>query len=226
MEKLLDNCVRGRRTVFWMEAFIVVVFLLYVLLFAMLQVSGGFPQEMNSDALPMAFFLILLGLFAVSIVITVVFVIFLCYWIAWMYRSVTNFRLLGMTKLHPLVAVIVSVLPYVGFLAHAFVFREMVLKLDRKLSNLNVSHPQVSMNQVGAFVLLNLIGIVMPLVSNGSMIVNLVISAVAGLASIVFYVLALTVYVKQEKLLFTAGQEEILRRKVDEVIRQRDAGLV
>lgn len=221
MEKILDNSVRGGRTIFWLKVMLGAFFVVCALMFALVRAGvAAVPGDMDST-LPMTILVLLLGTFAAGLALLVIFAIQGCYWVAWMYRSVTNLRTLGATKLHPLLAVILSVIPYVGMLIHSLVFREMVRKLDGKLTELGVEHPEVSMNKVGAFAGLYLMSIIAPLVNDGH--VTTAIALVVGVASMVCYISALTVYVQQEKLLQTAGQEEIIRRKVDEVLRQREA---
>lgn len=225
MEKLLDNSVRGNRAVFWMKVMLVMAVVLFGVLMAMGYVMGGLPKNLNEATASQAstVLYLLLGFFVACGLFLLSLAIQGCYWVAWMYRSVTNLRILGSTKISPLLAVILSIIPYLGMIAHFFVFREMVTKMEAKLKELNVEHPQVSMSQLSAFCLLIIMSVVGPLVNDGQ--ITMVISGVAGAVAMICYIIALSVYVKQEKLLLTAGQEEIFRRKVDEEIKKREAGI-
>lgn len=223
MEKILDNTVRGNRTIFWMKITLVMAVVLCGVLLAMGHVMGGLPRNLNeataSQASSMLY--LVLGLFFSIVLFLLSFVIQGCYWLCWMYRSVINLRKLGTTRFSPLLTVILSIIPYLGMIVHCFIFRDMVTRMETHLKELNVEHPQVSMNCVSAFGLFFVVAFIAPWVNDGP--VSMAISSLASVCGLICYIMALSVYVRQEQLLLTAGQDEIFRRKVDEEIRRREA---
>lgn len=223
MEKILDNTVRGNRTLFWMKITLVMAVVLCGVLLAMGHVMGGLPRNLDeataSQASSMLY--LVLGLFFSIVLFLLSFVIQGCYWLSWMYRSVTNLKKLGPTKISPLLAVILSVIPYLGLIVHCFIFRYMAIRMETHLKELDVKYPQVSMGRVGAIGLLLLMSFIALRVNDGQ--VPMLISSLTSLAAFICYIMELSVYVRQEKLLLTAGQDEIFRRKVDEEIKRREA---
>lgn len=219
MEKLLDNSTRGRRTIFWMKSWVVLTILLCILSFLVVLFLGKASQE-PSNLLSIIVLFLPFGIFVVGALFLFSLFMQYCYWIAWMYRAVTNLRIIGHTRFSPLVAVIISVLPYVGFVLHYFVIRDIVDGIDAKLGELGVARQPVPVNCISTFAVLNLLGMMSAMfISNPS---AGIIVAVLGLAALCFYISALQYCVRQEKLLLTAGQEEIIRRRVEEVLKQRE----
>ncbi len=218
-----ENTLRGKRTLFWMKVCLVLGILTAILCGAMYLGYGEIFQMENPTPdsfqggfgfLALVLFILLFG-FVGSIAVSVEAL----FWLLWTYRAVKNLRVLTTTQFSPVVAVLLGVVPYIAVL-HFFVFRDLVAKQQGELVRRGIGFTLVPQNLVNGWALLCLVGIVAALTSES--VAVLTFGAICGFASYIAYMKAFAIYIEGEHRLFEAYKDEEFRKKVDQVLRERE----
>lgn len=221
MEKLLDNSVRGARTLFWMKAFFVVSMVVIALGYSIFHFTQGPMDSPESQATTaMGMILTVLGLIAAFICMMVVIIALVVYWVKWLFRSTQNLHKLNPSSLEPWLATVLCCIPFVGQIIHYFVLRNLVKGVQTELDSRNVQYAPVSLTMMNLYLVFTVVAALLASFSGVSEIVFA--GQVLGFVALALYIRVFAIYAEQEKLLFKAHEEEVLRQKVDQVLRERE----
>lgn len=220
MEKLLDNSIRGTRALFWMKVYFIVSLILTALGYTIWRIAHGQIATTPEESLATGMILVMLGLVAVSILMMIVVVVLGVSWITWLFRSTQNLQKLKPGTLSPWLATILSIIPFVGQVIHYFIFRNLIKGVQGELDSRSVHCEPVPMSCLNLYLGFSIVATVVTAFNGNVPIAGLGI--VLGYAALVFYIRVLTVYTNQERELFKAIEDESLRQKVDQVLRERE----
>lgn len=120
-----DNTKRANRVLFWMKA-IIVIFVVFWLHF-IIMVLGVFL--LSGDLLALfggMLFMVLSFCIGVGICMFILLVIFCISYLSWLHRAISNLRLLTTTSFSPMGAVLLTCIPFVGYILNYFIFSDMV----------------------------------------------------------------------------------------------------
>lgn len=222
---MLDNYKRGKRAIFWMKVFFFIVLFIIVMMFYMSHAGNlSFIDEngFSFSALMMSG-IVLLPIACVLLIFSVI--VHVVTWLSWLFHAEENLRKVGTTRFSPWGSVILSFIPYIGLPLHYFIFRDIVAKTEKILEKRGLlrtdSKPEkgVPMAFVHAFALFSVLTSLFIYIQKD---VGMVWGCLLGLAALACYIRVLTVFVREEHILFDLHQEDILRAKVDQVLRERE----
>lgn len=212
----------GKRTIFFYKA----TFLALLSMFVMFGLMNGFfgnPFIMNdADATSMSLgFLTLLLLFGLSCV-AMLFFILICviHFVVWVFRVTKNLRLKAKTVLSPWVAVISLLIYIVNIFAHFGIMRNLTHVQEKLLKDAGVAVKPVNMNFITLSFVFALLAFVATI--NSSSAILFMLSLAFSIAGMIFAIKVMEAFVAQHTALYKYEQEQILNRKVDEVIRERE----
>lgn len=219
MEKLLDNTGRGKRAIFWMNIFFIVSLIITVLGFAIWNFVHNQVNDPNAN-LGMGMALVTLGLVAASILMFVVIIGLIISWVTWLFRSAQNLDKLSSKAMSPWAVTILSIIPFVGQIIHFFLFRSLIKGVQSELDSRNAQYTPVSMTLLNLYFGFTVAATLMAAFDGIKLLTGAGI--ILGYAGLAFYIKVLSTYVKQEQILFKACDDELLRQKVDQVLRERE----
>ena len=195
---------------------IIVVFL--VLCNAVIQVTGYMASGAVTDAdtarhLYYLFLAALVPMIGTMAVCFVVFWLFFVYWILWLYRAIRNLRCLTTTTFSPNVAVVCSVLlPYIGHIFDVFILRDIARRQQKLLDG----------RDLVIFLAFILVGIVVAFAEIADSWSGCFAACAAMVGIMVSWLRVLRPCVEQGNMLYKLHEEDVLRAKVDEVLRERE----
>lgn len=221
-----DNSTRGERTVFWLKAVFVVTVLfalslipLYLNGIESLANTGDLSQVPEAGEMMLS---VLQSLFAL-LALAVVFCVLSIFWAMWLYRSEENLRRFAKTSFSPWGAVFCtlffSFIPIAGSILDYLIFRELLNGYERVLSAKGVEYVPSGRRALNAVLVLSLLSEILCFFSFTACDVA---GGIAGLATIVAAIRLVRDVMAYEKPLFAFDQDTVLRRKVDEVLRERE----
>lgn len=215
---LESNLVRGKRTLFFMRAFLLTAFLIAVLggaaAMSAPNFSGTWAELASVTAFAVASFILLFLLFVFGLVLLV-------YWMAWLHRAEKNLRIIGSTEFLPALAVICTCIPFLGPLIHFFIFHDLVEQQHALLEKNGIFSEKVS----GKFQVLWIVAGILSILFTFLGEVSNVLSAgsyVFFLVATLSYLRCFEVFIRQEDLLIRFCQDKQFQKKVDEAIRNRE----
>jgi hypothetical protein len=214
-----DNVSRGNRTVLWSK--IVFVFSLVVAVLAM-SCYNLMQSSVASEPADFLFsdLILLLGTVLVGMALMVSVSMQGLFWLLWMFRAEQNLRKITHTTFSPWAAVICCCLPYLGQLIHYFVLRDLIKHTENELTVREAKTEKVPMSFVKAYLVLTILSGVFSFA--GESIVSLGGCMVFALASLACFIRVISTLVTEEQALYQLYQEEVLRAKVDQVLRERE----
>ena len=190
-----DNVLRGSRTLFWLKVNFVFVLLL-------------------------TFLVVLFSLSFVFIPPLKLFFIVFIYWIAWFYRASANVRTFAKTSFSPFIAVLCSLIPFFGIVFHYLILKELVRETELFLMDRRISLTFVKQKSIKAWFVLALLGSVSYFTHR--FYVTEFLTTSLWLCSLAFYISFFSGFARYEKALFDFSQDEIIKAKVEAVLRTRD----
>lgn len=221
MEKLLDNTSRGARTLFWMKAFFVLALLIAILGYAIWRyTNGGVLHPSDQAGMAMSMVLCVIGLVVSAIVMFVVILVLFVCWVSWLFRSTQNLQKLKPCSLPPWLITVLCCIPFVGQIFHYFVLRYLAKGVRNELDSRNVQYVPVSKTLMNFY-----LGFTVAATGLASLVATPEIKAIGdvfGFVGLAFYIRVFSAYIELEKILFKVRDEEILRQKVDQVLRERE----
>ena len=137
-----------------------------------------------------------------------------------MYHAEENLRKITHTAFSPWGAVALCFIPFLGQLLHYFVFRDIVKHTEQQLAVREVITAKVPMSFVNAFFALILASGILLCFGRSDLLVD--VRFVLWIVSLGCFLRALLVLVVEEQALYQTYQEEVLRAKVDQVLRERE----
>lgn len=222
-----DNFKRGSRTVFWTKVTLVlsVLFMiLFMVVYGTLHAIQTNP-DIDLEVVTSRSLLLLLGFGLVSMLLALSYSIQGLFWLLWMFRAEENLRKVTRTTFSPWGAVLCCFIPYIGMLLHFFVFRDIVRHTESELAfrrseDVSTHARSVPMNLVVAFFGCGIMSMAVSFI--GETRIVFVVSYIFGLVGAVCYLKALSAFVKEEAELYELYKDHVLRKKVDEVLRERE----
>ena len=153
----------------------------------------------------------------------VVFWLFFVYWILWLYRAIRNLRCLTTTTFSPNVAVVCSVLlPYIGHIFDVFILRDIARRQQKLLDGRGIRYTPVTGRDLVIFLAFILVGIVVAFAEIADSWSGCFAACAAMVGLMVSYLRVLRPCVEQGNMLYKLHEEDVLRAKVDEVLRERE----
>lgn len=223
-----DNSKRGLRTIFWLKASIVVTAVMGVLAFFVAKFNyEQFQGAADVTAVPgfTNFIVLLLFSVLVALVWSIAASMGSVYWALWIFRSEENLRKFTRTGFSPWGAVFCTLfltfVPVVGAILDYLIFKDLLDSHEKVLSAKGVEFapvPRRLLKTVLVMYLLCTISWFLPSLG-GSVFI---LSTAVGIACVVFVIKLVGGVMAYEKQLFEFDQEEVLRKKVDEVLRERE----
>lgn len=191
-------------------------------LFGLINGFFGNPVLMGNDAMSMSVGLItLLLLLLLSIFVLLVFCLVggICV-LVWTFRVTKNLRTKAKTVLSPWVSVIGLIIWYVNIFVQFGIFRNLTHVQEKLLKDAGATVKPVPLKMLTGWFVTSLVSLVVSY--NSSSAVCVMAGIILAAASVIFFLKAFEPFVAQHSLLFKLEQEAILRKKVDEVIRERE----
>lgn len=232
-----SNKSRGTRSLFWMKVNLVAVVLICILgliVTHQLTASGYSMQQFSSESpdigAAMNFMYYIIVMAFSGFVMLLVWSIFQFFWLLWLFRAEKNLRLVAMSKFSPWGAVICSSIPYIGFLIHYFIFKDLVKQTESALESRRQSSSKtvaeilskvspVDNNFVNGFAIMTVLAAAIGFIRDTS--ISGFLAVAFSVASLLCYMKSFAAFIKEEQALFDIYQEEKLMAKVDQVLWQR-----
>lgn len=220
-----NNLTRGLRTVLWTKISIVIAVFAIIGFACLVRFMGVLESQPQADSLTGGMLLMLFMFGLVCFLLTVSLCIQGTFWLLWLFRSQSNLRHCRPTVISPWIALILSMLPYVGFILHFFVIRNLIRHTEEELAlrrrgDASTYAPAVPMNLLYVYVAGMLLSFIFSIVSQT--MPSLFISIVLTMGAAISYMKVLSIFVKEEHELFEITKDDELRKKVDQVLRERE----
>ena len=226
--RLEDNSRRGARAMFFLKFLYIIIVVFLVLCNTVIQVTGYMASGAVTDAdtarhLYYLFLAALVPMIGTMAVCFVVFWLFFVYWILWLYRAIKNLRCLTTTTFSPNVAVVCSVLlPYIGHIFDVFILRDIARRQQKLLDGRGIQYTPVTRRDLVIFFAFILVGIVVAFAEIADSWSGCFAACAAMVGLMVSCLRVLRPCVEQGNMLYKLHEEDVLRAKVDEVLRERE----
>jgi len=218
-----DNKSRGDRALLWMIVNIVITVIVGVVAMYFLHALSQMQSTDNASA-GFGAGLGILALCGFGFFWFIATIFEMIFWLLWIFRITSNLRKVSDIGFGPWVAILLSFVPYVGHIIHYFVFKSLIHHTEKVLHEKDpegtLKLANVEMKFVHAYFALMLVSGLTGMANGLSKIVA--ISFVCGIAAMVLYMKAFSQLIREEQALFSLYQEEQLRLKVDQVLRERE----
>lgn len=220
MEKLLDNTLRGKRTLLWLKVFLILMVAIMLLVYSIWNIANGQMVQNSEAPMAMSMLLLIVGIAFVGFALSIVTIIMAVHWICWLFRSAQNIKKLQPDALSPWASTLLCFVPFVGQIIHYFIFRNLIKRIQAELDSRNGVCPAVPMNFLNFYLGLIVVSTIMGFMEHFKMVMGT--GAVLSIVALVFYIKVFAAYIAQEECLFKLHEEMILRQKVDQVLRERE----
>ena len=214
-----DNLERGSRVVFWLKVDFVLLLLLSIIMAIFINLFG-IKENIDPETL-MA--LDILGISLILFFICIVFsllitlIISFIYWIKWLYRAIENVNGYSKTIFSPLLSVLLSVIPGLGFIFHFFILKDLVQKTELWLRNQKIRVFKIKHVLINSWFILMILNVVLDQFFELE-----VFKFVLGLTTLGLYISILSKYIKHESKLSKASREDEIRKQVEAVLEERE----
>jgi hypothetical protein len=226
--RLEDNSRRGARTIFFLKFWYILLVVGLVLCNIVIEVTGYMSSGAVKDPdtarhlyyMFMAAVVPMIGTMAVCFIL---FWIFLVYWMLWLYRAIKNLRCLTTTTFSPNVAVVCSTfLPYIGHIFDVFILRDIARRQQKLLDERGIQYTPVTRRDLVIFFAFILVTIVVAMAEIAASWFGCFAVCAAIIGLMVSCLRVLRPCVEQGNMLYKLNEEDVLRAKVDEVLRERE----
>ena len=211
-----DNTKRGEKTLFWMKVLFILFILGSFINPSLKQALEKTQQEMF--ALGIAYFVYCLIFVFAFLISAVTFVV---YFFSWLHRAIANLRILTKPHFSPVGAIVLTLIPIIGFVFHFWIFNDMAGCQEKCMEERGLLKERFPRKFLVAWFLATLVFLVFGFMCSNSAVEN-VIDNLFFVASIGLYIKFLTFYVARERELFQYHTETLFQKRVDEAIRERD----
>ena len=214
-----DNLERGSRIVFWLKVDFVLLLLLSIIMAIFINLFG-IRENIDPETL-MA--LDILGISLILFFICIVFSLFITmiisfvYWIKWLYRAIENVNGYSKTIFSPLLSVLLSVIPGLGFIFHFFILNDLVRKTELWLRNQKIRVFKMKHFFINSWFILMILNVVLDQFFELE-----VFKFVLGLTTLALYIAILSKYIQYESKLSKASREYEIRKQVEAVLEERE----
>lgn len=214
-----DNTKRGLRTLFWMKAVLVTAAL------AIAFFVGGnidsIAQDLQAISPGIIFFVI--AFFGSALLMGLSAGLEGLFFMLWIFRMTENLRVVTKTKFSPWGAIVCMCIPYVGGILLYFILKNLIQRQEEYLTSNDVNFVPANMKFLNAMLAVILVSSAVSLAAPSSaswlLIVTDIILAFAYMVCLIKLVMSVTA---QEKILFDFYNNQEFRRKVNEMLRERD----
>lgn len=231
-----DNTKRADRVLFWIKA-IFILFALFWLLFIFMMLSVFFLSEDlivflgGMLAASVLFYFVSGAVFFLSVFA------FCVSYLSWLHRAVSNLRILTTTSFSPMVAVLLTCIPFVGYFLNYLIFKDMAKSQERYMQQKGILKERFPQRILNAWIIASLVLLVLVFVDPNQLGFLTFVSMtfdVDGKHAYEFlektliviipilYIMSFSAYIKQERELFQFHTEALFQKRVDEAIRERD----
>ena len=204
-----DNASNGKRLLLLLKIFAVLL-----VIFSIGECMPAGNQQ-KSDAAASFYLFILIPFFFITIVVVFISRLF---WLLWIFRAEANLRKVATTTFSPWIAVFFSFFPIMD----AFILRDIVQNTERQLDAKQPDSPASPINLKLVYIAFAFLAarICYAFFPYSTPLDNLFTTVIiAGI--IICLVRAIEPFLKKEQQLFQIYENEILNKKVDEVLRNR-----
>lgn len=211
-----DNTKRGEQALFWMK----VLFILFILLFFVNNAFGESMKIMQQESMTLAGVYLIYS-FVVGFGFLISSVMFLVYYFSWLHRAIANLRVIAKPDFSPVGAIILTLIPIIGFVLHFWIFNDMAVCQEKCMEERGLLKERFPKKLLIAWFFATLVYVVL-MFNHSEMMVKIVIQNLIFVASIGLYIKFFTFYIAQERELFQYHTETLFQKRVDEAIRERD----
>jgi uncharacterized Tic20 family protein len=234
--RLEDNSRRGARAMFFLKFWYIISIVALVLCNVGIEITHQFPpaafEGMDKAAvmqfyyavqrlyrLFMADMTVMLGALVVSALMGVLFSV---YWILWLYRAVKNLRCLTKTFFSPAAALVCPILPDIGYFIGIFILWDIARRQQKLLDGRGIQYTPVTRRAVAIFIVFMLLGNIVVYEEVGATWPGCFAACASLIGIMVSWLRVLRPCVEQGNMLYKLHEEDVLRAKVDEVLRERE----
>ena len=237
-----DNTKRGKHTLFWMKA--VLILFAVLLLQIVLNIVGAhfFLQSSSSQYFRALAYLVGFAIMfnfiftiCVSIAIFVSTISFAINYLSWLHRAVSNLRLLTKMSFSPMGAVLLTCIPFVGYFLNYLIFRDLAKSQEKYMQQNRILRERFPVKFLNAWIIASLLLLVIVFVAPSQLGILTVFSTALDqdwfikisekiliVVIAILYIKSFSAYIKQERELFEFHTETLFQKRVDEAIRERD----
>lgn len=229
-----DNTKRGERVLFWIK----VIFILFVAFWLQFVFMIASIYLLFGDLLVLFTGMLFMVLsFCIAAGIFISLVVFCISYLSWLHRAISNLRLLTTTSFSPMGAVLLTCIPFVGYILNYFIFSDMVKSQEGYMQQRGILKERFPKRILNAWFIASLLLLLFVFVDPNQLGFLTVVSTtvqVDGNQFIEFlkktlvvvipilYIMSFSAYVKQEREIFRIHTEELFNKRVEEAIRERD----
>ena len=221
-----ENVQRGRSAIAWLK--FVIIFSFIVIPFGEFSLAvfepnmnlakGEIPQAM--DFAPLIVGLFYLFLFFI-LCLTILIALFKC--CKWLYISIQTLRKFTSTTFSPIAAVFCTLIPWGNGIFDYFIFKDILARQEHALKSRNAKFTSVKPGLLKWILILAILSLIT------SFFYDLYKSTICKLLGLLLSLPACWLYIKtmkamieNEKNLLTIQERDLLDRKVDEILKQRE----
>jgi hypothetical protein len=233
-----DNTKRAKRVLFWIKA-VLILFVLLWLQFIFVFLFGLYAERNILNPYVSAFLAMFHVVFSLCVGAAMFLsaVFFFIRFLSWLYRAVSNLRILTTTHFSPMSSVLLTCIPFVGYFLHYLIFNDMVKSQEKYMQQRGILKERFPQKFLNAWIILSILCFTVIFCRAGNVeLLTVVLTAIGfdgsygvglfekSLLVLIFilYVKSFSSYIKQEQEIFRIHTEELFRRHVDEVIRERE----
>lgn len=216
-----DNTKRGDRALFWMKA-IFVIFILYF--FWSTPINAIFPGA-NDNAVTVSVLVRIAFGAVVSLGMFFALIAFLVSFLSWLHRAVANLQVISVTDFSPMGAVILTCIPFVGFFLHFWIFNDMVVRQQDCMQERGILKDSFPKKFLIGWVLTSAGCLALMLMGFSNPTAEEIRGLSENILTVVgigLYIKCFTFYIAHERELFNVHTETLFRKRVDEIIRERE----
>lgn len=219
----MEDIVRlGRKMLFWMKLFFVLLVAFFVLRIALgatysnvLYTSDSFLTASGAGVI-----ILMLAFLLVCICVLLGMAVLGLYVLIWTYRATANLRLKATTALSPIVSVLGLLIPAVNVFVQFGILRNLAHVQETLLADQGAKVPSVPLRKLTIWLVLTIAAFSMLYFEESNLFY--VAYGVCALSSFGCIMSVFTAVVAQHEALFQMEQERILSEKVDDVLRKRE----
>ena len=217
-----ENVVRGKSAVTWIKicialAFLTGIFSEYALVIFkpyMNLAKGETPPAMDFlSAISVFFFLFLFFIFSIVILIAAY------KFCKWLYINIQTLRKFSSTEFSPLAAVLCTLVPWISGILDYFIFKDVLERQKKVLATRGQNFATVPSKMLIGIPIMTILCIA-PYFYNS--IALRMFALVIALSTCVLYIKTMNAMIENEKALSIMHERELLERKMDEILAQRE----
>lgn len=220
-----ENVVRGKSAILWTKITIVLGVIIglfsefaIIVVKPYMEVAANKAAIQPTMALGTAFaFLFYLFLVFVFCCVLLVTTFKAC---RWLYNTVKTLRKFTATTFSPIAAAICTLIPILCGIFDYFIFKDILDRQEKALAQRKASFAAPRPGMLKWIIMLSIVGII-PTIGYDQIALRMISLAIMVSAGVV-YIKVMSLIIENEKTLSIIHEREILERKVDEILAQRE----